>query len=229
MQVSKEEKIIKRVKLMLGGNVVKLEVSDEDIKELIETAIEVVSPHISDTRFITFPFSPFIDLSDENVSEVVRVIPGSMTYSNNLEDSTETDFEWSGYVVDNGGLLSSQSKISLLSKSVQRDYDIPFEFDGESKALMISDGIVSGNVTVEVIPESYTLESIRDARVHKWIYEYTLALTKEVVGRIRSKVKSTNVPIELDGDTLISEAAQEKATLESSLETDQFGPVDIIR
>lgn len=49
-----------------------------------------------------------------------------------------------------------------------------------------------------------------------WIYRYTLALAKELLGTIRSKYESIPIPdaqIRLDGETLRREAAQEKESL----------------
>ncbi len=50
----------------------------------------------------------------------------------------------------------------------------------------------------------------------QWIKKYTLALSKELLGAIRSKYSSVPIPgaeINLDGDSLRSEGAQEKDRL----------------
>jgi hypothetical protein len=49
-----------------------------------------------------------------------------------------------------------------------------------------------------------------------WVYRYTLALAKEVLGNIRSKYENIPIPdaqIRLDGDALRRESAQEKDNL----------------
>ena len=49
-----------------------------------------------------------------------------------------------------------------------------------------------------------------------WIYKYTLTLAKEMLGRIRSKYETIPIPndsIRLDGNILLSEAADEKKYL----------------
>jgi hypothetical protein len=49
-----------------------------------------------------------------------------------------------------------------------------------------------------------------------WIYKYTLALSKELLGTIRSKYQEIPIPdasIRLDGETLRREAAEEKKAL----------------
>lgn len=55
---------------------------------------------------------------------------------------------------------------------------------------------------------------------HQWIRQMTLAMCKEVLGRVRSKFKSLPIPgaeLTLDGDTLLSEAREDQAKLK-----DQF-------
>ena len=49
-----------------------------------------------------------------------------------------------------------------------------------------------------------------------WIYKYTLALAKEMLGRVRSKYEHIPIPdseIKLDGDLLLSEAKDERIAL----------------
>ena len=57
----------------------------------------------------------------------------------------------------------------------------------------------------------------------QWIRKYTLALAKELLGNIRSKYSSIPIPgaeVNVDGDTLRSEAAVEKENLISQLRED---------
>ena len=67
-----------------------------------------------------------------------------------------------------------------------------------------------------------TYSSINDAG-KQWIRKYTLALSKELLGTIRSKYGSIPIPgaeTTLDGDTLRSEAATEKTELITQLRED---------
>ena len=57
----------------------------------------------------------------------------------------------------------------------------------------------------------------------QWIRKYTLALAKELLGNIRSKYGSIPIPgseVNLDGDTLRSEAAAERENLITQLRED---------
>lgn len=224
----KEKTLINRIRLMLGGSVVKVEISDKDIKQLIDIALDTVAPYIVDYKYLTFPYSSSIDLSNENVEEVLRVIPATdIGSSQDQSQGEEFIFDFTSWSKTDS--LDRLDPLQMIRRKIVPDIDIPFEYDAESKTLMVKRGVTLGNITVECIPEVLKLEDLRDKSTLKWVYLYTLALAKEVVGRIRSKAKSTNIPIELDGETLLSEASTEKGSLESSLLADQTGPIAMIR
>lgn len=212
---------IRRIKLMLGGSrILSLEVDDSEIAELIDIAYEKMRPYITDTEYITKAYARCIKL-DDSVEEVRKVIPASqLTVSASPTDEIMFDFQ----AYSTGKI----NPVSIVRKAVTPDINIPFEYVAETKLLYLTEGYTTGNVTIEVT-KSTPLENVRDDRALQWIFSYSLALTKEVIGRIRSKAKSSNVPIELDGDTLLSEASTEKQTLESSLATEQYGPTIILR
>lgn len=229
-RLTNEEKIIKRVKLMLGSSVLKLEIGDKEIKEFIATAIDTVEPYIVDYKYITIPMCTSVDLSTYDIEEVLRVIPGSNLVSQ-YGVGDEYQFDFTPFTIfDRNKLFNgSQMMINMVSTSVTPDVDIPFDYDERTKMLYITPGITTGSVTLECIPTIYSVNDLYNKATLKWVYLYTLALAKEVVGRIRSKAKSSNVPIELDGDTLLQEAASEKSALENSLMADATGPVAMIR
>lgn len=222
------DKWIRRIKLMLGGSrILSLEVTDEEIKELIDLSYEKALPYAVDIDYITVQYAACVDLTKFGVTEVYDVFPASqLSLSGSPVD--ELMFDWQAYRKVDAISTGKLDKLAIVRKSVLPDVNIPFMFDSETKKLYLTEGYTTGAVCVEVVRES-SLEDLRDERVLQWIFSYALALTKEVVGRIRSKAKSSNVPIELDGDTLLNEAQTEKQTLESSLVTDQFGPTLMIR
>ena len=79
MSDTNEQKIINRVKLMLGGSILHLEIGDENISELIAIAMDTVQPYVVDYKYVTFPFSTSVDMSKYNISEVVRLMSGIVT------------------------------------------------------------------------------------------------------------------------------------------------------
>lgn len=214
---------ISRIRLMMGAsNILRLEVTEEDISSLIDIAFEKARPFTVDSTEITLPYSNKIDLSPYNIEEVVKIQAASQLAMSASAGTDELMFDFQAYTV---GKLDT---MTMVRRSVTPDINIPFTYLSDKHLLFVSPGWTDGGITIygtRTIP----LGELKDDRVKQWIYSYALALTKQVVGRIRSKAKSTNVPIELDGDTLLNEAQQELQDLETKLNSEQFGPTFILR
>ncbi len=72
-----------------------------------------------------------------------------------------------------------------------------------------------GTIQLDEIPYS----AFNSAAKH-WVKKYTLALSKEVLGRIRSKFSSLPIPdneVNMDGETLVTEGIEEQALLKEKL------------
>ena len=64
----------------------------------------------------------------------------------------------------------------------------------------------------------YVVSDVDDNSMYcSWVKEYVLALTKELLGRIRGKFNVEGSPYTLDSAQLLSEAASEKSNLEAQL------------
>ena len=74
-------------------------------------------------------------------------------------------------------------------------------------------------ITLEWIPKSIKFEEVEEYEWIEWISNYATALTKEAIGRVRSKYKVEGSPFELDGEALLDEAKDEKASLSEYLTT----------
>lgn len=64
--------------------------------------------------------------------------------------------------------------------------------------------------------------SVNPGIAHQWIRQMTLALCKQVLGRIRSKFKTIPIPgrdLELDGDSLLTEAREDQDKLKEQFTT----------
>ena len=76
----------------------------------------------------------------------------------------------------------------------------------------------SNSVVIEALVRPEDLSDIDpESEYYAWVKDYTLALAKETVGRIRSKFQVDGSPYQLDGERLISEAQSAKQDLESKL------------
>ena len=76
----------------------------------------------------------------------------------------------------------------------------------------------NGEVLIDMLVRPYVVSDIDDnSQYCPWVKEYVLALTKELLGRVRGKFNVEGSPYSLDASQLLSEAQQEKANLESQL------------
>ena len=76
----------------------------------------------------------------------------------------------------------------------------------------------TNSVVIEALVRPEDLSDIDpESEYYAWVKDYTLALAKETVGRIRSKFQVDGSPYQLDGERLISEAQSAKQDLESKL------------
>lgn len=212
-----KQTVISRIKLLLGGDVLELEVGEKAIDECINIAYSTIKPYITDSILISRPFAQVLDLSEEGIEDVVRVYPAESSIY-----TQDRMFDFEGIKLDRMSI-----RRSVLASYPIIDTDLHFKFS-DGRLYLESDKVYTGTVTIEAL---YTppIEKLRDERANTWIQSYTLALAKQIVGRIRSKFKSPNVPVELDGDTLLSEAQTELQMLEAELQDRQFGPFMILR
>lgn len=214
----KRSEIIDSVKLMLGGSVLRLEISDDDIDFLINKAYRKIKPFITDSKFITKVFAPVIQLEDwvEDVLHVYRVTQPIGV--------SERLFDFEVVKLDRQSIIKNIIGSYPVTESAE---DIKYRFV-DHKLYLDEETSYQGMVTIEALVTP-AVEEIQDERAVSWIESYTLALAKQVVGRIRSKFKSGSVPIELDGDTLLNEASAEIQQLEAEIQDRQFGPFTIVR
>lgn len=211
------DRITSRTKLLLGGGVLELEVDTVAIGQLIDIAYDKIKPFIADSILVSRAFSSVINLADENIVDVIRVYPAESSIY-----TQDRMFDFEGIKLDRMSIHRS-----ILGSYPVINSELNFKFN-KPLLYLESDKVYSGQITIEGL---YTpqLEDLKDERAISWIESYTLALAKQVCGRIRSKFKSSNVPVELDGDTLLSEAQSEIQTLEAELQDRQFGPFMVIR
>jgi hypothetical protein len=81
------------------------------------------------------------------------------------------------------------------------------------------------------MPKLEEWTSGRDLIGYKWVQDYSLALTKEAVGRVRSRYGATvgagDGAITQDGEALIAEARTDIKELEEKLKTLQFNQMSV--
>lgn len=211
------KKIVMYIENQLGAQVLDLELTPEQIKSIVEQAFEEIIHYMTDTYTVTVPYAQCIDLSKYNIDSVESVmraqdsivtgvpfeIPAmnlmNITGMYNIEDYTNA--------------LLIKRNLNILST------DMDFVWDKPNQKLYINANPNRPNrVTINFKPEYYSVEDIREQYWDTQLRKLSLAMCKVVLGRIRSKYKSSSSKFELDGDQLLSEGNSEIQSIRQFLD-----------
>ena len=226
---------INNIKVALGYPVVNIEVTDEVIEEYISLAFNEVKPNLSTTSLMTLAYSDCIDLADKKVYSVVSVFRGEPNNSRSTASRRYSDdllFNSSGKVINMGytgildGVIISTLQRQLVN-TLKSTSDIDFTYR-DKKLYLVSSNDQPEEVTLEYIPDYEDASAIEDPYWINIIFRMSLAYTKVALGRMRSKFRSSSVPYELDGETLLNEGNQELSELRNQLQEnmDLLYPLD---
>ena len=180
----------------------------------------------SQKESVSFLNSYDYDLMDyRKVVDVKNFTEGSSTGINTLFtiEQTLAQQTYFSYAMGNYGFdlvswytlknwLETREKLLAIERT--------FDFDPRTQILRMYPQPGSNNDTVRFygVLDCYVERPIRDVIKELWVYQYSLALTKIVVGRIRGKYQGTGL---FGGgqlnDGLLQEGLQEKADLEQQL------------
>jgi hypothetical protein len=116
------------------------------------------------------------------------------------------------------------NKLRIYPVPTEADSGTNYWFDYLLKSERLSDSLVSGSgvsgsgliTNVSNAPYTNPVYAQINSIGRAWIFEYTLALTKEILGYVRNKYSAIPIPgaeVTLNGDTLTSSAATDKEAL----------------
>ena len=97
--------------------------------------------------------------------------------------------------------------------------DINFYQDGNNLYVDVDGG--ESEVTIQYLPDYQSVEEVDEPFWINYIMNMAMALTKIALGRARTKYNISNLPYELDGDTILSEGITELETLTQELRDNQ--------
>ena len=223
--------------LELGGSVVDVEIED-DLEKFVDLALNRIRPVISESHYMTVPASDSIDLSDKDVYTVIQVFRGAPAASSLLSVSSTDDdsYLYNPSIImnaDGSGISGNTIDTAIINymatdivKQLQgRSSDVDFEFDHGILYVDTTD-LACSQLTIEYIPSFTHVEDVKDPFWQQLIYRLALAKAKVALGRARVKYRLTNLPYEIDGDTLTAEGQQEQSDIEAWLtennDTDYF-------
>lgn len=221
------EEYIAEIRLALTGNVLELEIDDKTLEQIVNKSLREVQRYIDSTKVITVPFASCIDLTDFNVSSVSRVYRvqgvGDIGYAGGQQIDPFYAQVW--FAFSNGGNMYNLNNFvsnfgawnTMLQIRNTVTTDLTFREDKQQNKLYINVTDKPTLITIEYVPKFLTVEDIKSDYWIDIIVRLSTALTKETLGRIRSRYTSSNSLWQQDGERLLEEAREDLATLRETL------------
>lgn len=241
---------VEEIKLQLTGNLLELEIDDETIVKVIYSAFRELQRYIDLTVYETMEYSSCIDLSPRKVNHVAAVFRAqALANATNTEDSTTSTTYvglnqdplnlalWQGLAGSNGYTnynLSTYTYNYMAYNTAQQirntlSTDLAFRYDRATNLLYINVSMgVPNYVTVKYIPRFDDPSEIYSDYWIDMLVKMSVAMTKIILGRIRSRFTQSNALWTQDGDTILAEGNAELTAIREELKesTQLFYPVD---
>ena len=242
---------VDEVKLKLTGNLLELEIDDETIVKVIYSAFREIQRYIDLTVYETMPYSSCIDLNPRKVNAVADVFRATALATTTDDTSTtENSVSYTGLQQDPLGLslwqglagnygygtynLSAYSYNYMAYNTAQQirntlSTDLAFRYDRASNLLYINVSMgVPQYVTVKYIPRFDDPSEIYSDFWIDILVRMSVALTKVILGRIRSRFTQSNALWTQDGEAILAEGNSELEALRAELKesTQLFYPID---
>ena len=204
----KMKQIVKYIENNLGGQVLDLELTPENIKEIVEQAFEEIKHYMTDLYTVTVPYAQCIDLKKYNVDSVESVMRG--------QDSILTGMPFQMPAMNLMNItgiynLEDYTNALIIKRNLNTlATDMDFYWDKPNRKLYVyANPNIPTAVTLNVKPEYYSVADIRESFWETQLRKLALGMCKIVIGRIRSKYTSSSAKFQLDGPTLLSEGNTE--------------------
>ena len=226
----KLEDIIDEIKLELTGYLLDMEITDETLVSVIKKALRELERYWDETSMISCPFASCIDLDGEffkeKVSSIVKVYRTEGSGDNSGISVMNDPIQMAQFAIfSNGGTMYNLQDYVMNYASWMTMYkirntistELSFKEDRHNKKLYINNYNAPSMVTIEYIPK---LNSVEDIQSDYWIdilVKYCIALTKVVLGRIRTRFTQPNALWTQDGDKILEEGNTELKELREIL------------
>lgn len=228
------------IKLKLTGGRLKLEISDSDLDAIINSSLREIQRYIDITRVITIPYKKCIDMSEYKCSSVSRVFRAQGYMSDTGDDTTMMAdpvylAQWQ-ILGGNGALYNFSNWVynygawnTMLQIRNTISTDLAFKYVKEANQLYINTAMdTPSNITIEYVPRYDDVSEITSDFWIDQLMRLSLANTKIIVGRIRSKFNQSNALWGIDGETMVAEGKEELTALQEALKnsTQLVYPID---
>lgn len=219
-----EQNVRSYIETMLGKSKVSIELQDDDFHEIIQQALEKLRPYYSGVRYIQVngANSP-IDVSSHNIIDVIAVYD---TGNEGIPQLQSQMFLNPGVFVYNENFRNNYISYLTYSKLAATYQDLnksSWKYDSvhhllylNKKKPMVLKCLVELRAVTDIEEQSHWVA---------WFKDYSLALAKILVGRMRSKYTLSNGQYQLDGNQILQEGLSDKQRLEDEMWTRGSFPV----
>lgn len=226
----KLDEILDEMKLELSGYILDLEITDETLVSVVKKALRELERYWDETTMISCPFASCIDLDGEffreRVSSIVKVYRTEGSGDSASFSVMNDPIQMAQFAIfSNGGTMYNLNDYVMNYASWMTMYkikntmstELSFKEDRHNKKLYINNYNAPSMITIEYIPK---LKSVEDIQSDYWIdilIKYCVALTKVVLGRIRTRFTQANALWTQDGDKILEEGNTELRELREVL------------
>lgn len=225
----KMNEILDEIKLELTGYILDMEIEDQTLVSVVKKALRELERFWDETTMVTIPFASCINLegSDfyEKVSSIVKIYRTEGT-GDSSSAAGDPAYMQQWMLFSNGGtmynlndyMLNYASWVTLSKIKNTISTDLSFKEDRHNKKLYINNYMTTPKqITIEYIPK---LKDVEDIVSDYWIdilIKLSVALTKIVLGRIRTRFSQSNALWANDGEKILEEGNTEYKELRELL------------
>lgn len=227
------------IKLLLTGGVLELELDDDQIDQIINSAFREIQRYIDQTVIETIDYSDCIDLNPRKINSITKVYraeaigvtenasisndPAYMMQFQLFSPTGSMMYNYNTFTYNYGAWNAALQIRNTLST------DLAFRYDRNTNKLYINtiDGIPR-KITIEYVPRFDNVAQITSDFWIDVLMKMSLALTKIVLGRIRSRYTQSNALWTQDGTELLQEGTTELTAIREKLiaNSNLFYPID---
>lgn len=228
----KLEDVIDEIKVELTGYILDMEITDETLVSVVKKALRELTRYWDESHLLTVPFASCINLDGEffkeKVSSIVKVYrtEGVGDASGGISVMNDPLQMAQFAIFSNGGtmynlqdyVMNYASWMTMYQIKNTMSTDLSFKEDRHNNKLYINAANGSPSmITIEYIPK---LTSVEDIKSDYWVdilIKLCVAMTKVVLGRIRTRFTQSNALWTQDGDKILEEGNTELKELREIL------------
>lgn len=215
------------LRLKLTGGLLELELQDDTIDSILNSALRELRRYIDSTKIITIPYSKCIHLSEVNDIDglPIKVSSVSRIYRTNGFAASDEGYgvtdpmlasQWQ-LVSGTGNMYNFQNYMynymsynTLMQIRNNTSTDLTFMYNKEANDLYIDCSTsIPSKITIEYVPRYDSVEDIKSDYWIDMLMRLSVALAKVAVGRIRSRYTQSNALWQQDGQQLLDEGNSE--------------------